>query len=254
MKNILIIIIVSLSLLVYYVTSGEKIDEQTIEKINSKTIKENNSVDKVYSKNKLNNTLIELAQDISPLDLGEIEENWEEEFGCNNNDCHYDLLNAKSIDEALWMRDKGYLSKSILDLLKSLSIKDLAKLAHKGNIDAKKLMAIHAIKNKNVRVAKSYASSVRAHELNGETFGLRLTAQAYLLDRQPILATVELRMASLLGDTDATLNYERLTQNSAQSYIDHVNELAFNFLSAKFNTPIKNWNRDIRPSGNHGDG
>lgn len=254
MKSKIIILIVTL--LVIYI-AVEKVDNnsepsklQKAEPINRVMVLD---VDKENGNSRLRDEkLIEIARLISPLSDKDIEKNWENEYGCVKTASCYGLLNAKSFEEAIWMKRKGYLSQSVIDQLDFLPIKDLANLANRGNVNAKKLMAINAFRNSNIKHAKAYATSARAHETNGETFSLRLTAQAYVLQKNPMLATIDLRMASILGDSEATLEYEHITQNSARSFIDHVNTLAYNFLSAKLKTPINNWNNDPRPLGGGG--
>lgn len=194
--------------------------------------------------------LTDIAYQIKNIEDDILIETWRNEFGCAFKEvCPYEMMTAQSYEEALWMKRKGYLSSSIIDQLEDLSRKDLLTLEKSGNVNAKKLLSISAIRSKNAKLAKSYSRSARAYENGSETFSLRLMAQAYLLDKQPMLATIELRMASLLGDTEAAREYERMTRNSAREFIDNTNMLAFRFLSTKYkNTPINEWDDDPRPT------
>ncbi len=202
---------------------------------------------------KLDNSLLHIAQMISPPSDQELITTWESEYTCTDSDkCSSFIFNARSYEDALWLKRKGYLTKSAVEMLSDLSKQDLWELSESGNVDAKNLLAINSLNNNNLNKARNFAMSSVAYASSNETFGYSLLAEVLLLDNDPMNATYYLRVASILGDTNATATYERITANSATSLIDNTNRMAYAYLLERLNTDINNLNSDPRPSGNGG--
>ncbi len=257
MKNLIIVIVVLFSASVAYLKFVDSSDE-SVENVQVRTQEpENNdalAIEKSEKTNKLDKSLLHIAQMISPPSDVELEVTWEDEFTCSTDEkCNTFIFNARSYEDALWLKRKGYPSKSTVAMLRDLSKTDLRELSEHGNVNAKNLLAIDSLQNKNVKKAKSYARSSTAHAAPGETFGYRLLAEAMIMDKDPMNATLNLRIASILGDTNATATYERITAGSSSALIDNTNQLAYSYLLSWFNTDINNLNNDPRPSGSNGD-
>lgn len=194
--------------------------------------------------------LLHIAQLISPPSNQELRDTWDYEYSCSNeNNCNQFIFNARSYEDALWLKRKGYPAKSVVALLQDVPKKDLWELSERGNVNAKYLLAIDSIKHDDHKSAKAYAMSSIAHAGSRETFGYRLFAKALLQDKDPMTATFYLRMASILGDTNATATYEQVTAHSSSALIDNTNKMAYSYLLKKLNTDIDNINNDPRPIG-----
>jgi hypothetical protein len=188
-----------------------------------------------------------LISQITPIADENLLQLWQTQYGCYvKATCQYQQLDAKSFKEALWMKRKGYLNKSILDLVNQVVIRDLSALALNGNLNALKLMALHNLNHGDLKQAKGYALAAQAKEGINASYSLRLLARVYLADKQPILALIELRMAALLGDSDAANDYEKLIMDNSPPFHNYVNKLAFLFLSQQLDKPIKLWDEDKR--------
>jgi hypothetical protein len=248
MKNFIIIGVLFLFIFIGYNTINCENDTMQKKNLKIDDIKKNITAHLIQKHE--NDNLKELVTQLHVATDEELKKSWKNEYGCKlEGKCPYFMMNASSYEEALWMKRRGYLSRTVIDKLKNISHEDLINLERNGNLNAKKLLAISALRSKNSKLAKSYARSARAYENASDTFSLRLMAQAYLVDNQPMLATVELRMASLLGDVDATKEYERLTRNSAREFLDNTNLLAFRYLSSRLALPPNEWDSDPRPNG-----
>lgn len=248
MKKFIIVGVLFIFVFIGYNTI--KNENKIIKKEVLKSDYSNKSLTTHLSDKREDDLLKELSMQLRVATDEELKKSWKNEYGCKlEGTCPYTMMNASSYEESLWMKRRGYLSRTVIDKLKDLSRKDLITLAQNENLNAKKLLAISAISSKNSKLAKSYARSARAYENASDTFSLRLMAQAYIVDNQPMLATVELRMASLLGDVDAAKEYERLTRNSAREFLDNTNLLAFRYLSSRLALPPNEWDSDPRPNG-----
>ena len=248
MKKPLIIVALSLFVFISYNSINRETDNSNKPSIKPDYIEKN--ITTHLTEKYENEHLKELAEQLHVVSDEELENVWANEYGCKSEGtCPYIMMNASSYEEALWMKRRGYLSRTVVNKLKNLSQEDLINLERNGNLNAKKLLAISALRSKNSKLAKSYARSARASEYASDTFSLRLMAQAYLVDNQPMLASIELRMASLLGDVDAAKEYESLTRNSARELLDNTNLLAFRYLSSRLSLPPNEWDADPRPNG-----
>ena len=253
MKIIKYFVIVSLFILIFtFFNSNKNNVLQTDKQISIKDIKNSNNKEYNFKKS-FEEGLNKLSIEIALLSNDALLSSWSYEYGCSyKKTCDNYMQSAKSYEEAIWMRDNGYLSQSLLDALNSLSISDLSKLANKGNVNAKKLMSINLLRQKKNKQAKLFASSAIANSNASETFGYRLLANTYLSSSQPMLAIVELKIASILGDYEATKEYEKLMINRPIMYIDNTNKIAYGYLSSMLHAPMHTWGDNPRPKGNGG--
>ena len=252
MKNLIITFLIILVGL--FVFSQVTTDRQKLVNKN-KSFESEKLVSREKSKKiiKTDKSLLHIAQLISPPSDQELIYAWENEYSClNDESCNKFIFNARSYEDALWLKRKGYPSKSAVSLLQDISKEDLGKLSQRGNVNAMNLLAIYSMKNNYLKNAKAYAMSSIAHAGSRETFGYRLYSKILLEDHDPMTATFYLRMASILGDTNATATYEQITANSSSALIDNTNRMAYSYLLKKLNTDINNLNNDPRPI--NGDG
>lgn len=214
------------------------------------------SKNKIKPKPKLDEALLHIAQLISPPSDKELKDTWENEYTCIEGVwCKPSYFNAKSYEDALWLKRKGYPSRSMVELLRDVSRNDLHELSNNSNVNASSLLAIDAMNRKDYRKAKLFARAASSDtgRNSRETFGYRLMADAMLSLNDPMPATLYLRMASILGDTNATATYERITAGTASLVIDSTNRIAYSYLLDWLNTDINNLNNDPRPT-DHGGG
>ncbi|VAW36542.1 hypothetical protein MNBD_GAMMA01-2206 [hydrothermal vent metagenome] len=252
-KYILILTILGIAsyLLLSTQESGHELAVMNSNKITEKPITDQPKPKTVKSTN-LNDPLTSLAAMIAPPSDAELEDSWQDEYGCAKQPDCFKQLSAQSYAEALWMKRKGYPSMSAINKLQELSRKDLIKLSNRGNNDAKKLLAIDALKRNNLKKARRYSGGSIAHGDMRETFGHRLLAEAYMREKRMGVASFELRIASILGDTAANQDFLRITANTPAAAINNWNELAYKYLSSQIGTPVSDWTNDPRPSGQDG--
>ena len=216
---------------------------------------ENNEIkyDKKLSAKKLDDSLLYIARIISPASDQQLKDSWQDEYTCEDkvtSGCEKSIFNARSYEDALWLKRKGYLTRSMLELLTDISKRDLHELSKHGNLNAKNLLAINALNDNDLKNARKYAISSTAFSTgtgSRETFGYLILAQSYIEDKQPMMGALYLRIASLLGDTNAADQYQQLTAQTAATVIDDINLRAFSVLLTALNTHISNWDNDPRP-------
>lgn len=256
--TVILLIIVVVATVVYF--TDQKTDNDT--NIASPTTVNNSQIietkpdhaispPQVTQNRPLDDALLHIAQLIAPASNEVLKDSWQQEYTCDGLDnCNTKIFNARSYEDALWLKRRGYPTRSMLNMLGDLSKKDLHELSDNGNLNAKNLLALNALNNGNFKTARSLArasSAYSTHVGSRETFAYRLLAEAYLRDNDRISATLYLRIASLLGDTEATAHYEQLTARSASTVVDSTNRIAFGILSGMLKTNINDWNNDPRP-------
>lgn len=261
-QNILIVIILAMLSLICYLYNADSTEpivknsliitqHEIFANIKNNEIK----YDKKLSAKKLDNSLLYIARIISPASDQQLKDSWKDEYTCEDkvtSGCEKSIFNARSYEDALWLKRKGYLTRSMLELLTDISKRDLHELSKHGNLNAKNLLAINALNDNDLKNARRYAISSTAFSTgtgSRETFGYLILAQSYIEDKQPMMGALYLRIASLLGDTNAADQYQQLTAQTAATVIDDINLRAFSVLLTALNTHISNWDNDPRPRG-----
>ncbi|MCF6319005.1 MAG: hypothetical protein L3J83_06965, partial [Proteobacteria bacterium] len=151
---------------------------------NKPVIQKHKPKPKTVKRTNLSNPLTAVAAMIAPPSDTELEDNWQDEYGCAGQEDCYEELSAQSYAEALWMKRKGYPSMSAINKLKELSRKDLIDLRKHGNNDANKLLAIDALNKNDLKKARRYSGNSIAHGNRKETFGYRLMAETYMQGKE----------------------------------------------------------------------
>jgi hypothetical protein len=189
------------------------------------------------------NEVYQLLQSPSNDDLEYV---WEDEYGCWNSDkCKYDWLNAKSLEEALWMRNNGYPTVSMLRLINDDRYKDeLAELTRRKFPAALAVATISAMENGNFKEGFNFALSNVARSNNSQIYPHYLLGEALLANDMKPLAISQFYIAGILGDPLANgramalspdVPFSTTALNSAHKYISRV-----------FGTEVPN---DPRPDG-----
>lgn len=255
MKTKYILMIMALVVASYFfmITKDEMIDFNILgnDKVSTVLLEKKPEM-KMEKGNITSNHLTVLAEMISPPSDTELQENWQDEYGCAGSPECFEELSAQSYEEALWMKRKGYPSMSAIKMLQELSKKELIELSVHGNSNAKKLLAIDALQKDNLKQAKHFSRASIAYGNKKETFGYRLLAETYMKGKELMLASFQLRVASILGDTAANQDFLMITNNTPAVLINSWNEQAFKYLSRWMGTPVSDWTNDPRPSGNGG--
>jgi len=222
-----------------------------VENIVKRESKEKNvrAIKSKLPKELINSGLIQL---LKPPEDRELEYVWSEEYGCFDDEledsCKYDFLNAKSVIEARWMKNNGYPTKSMLDLVNNPNYKNQIKVLARSKYPAALTIAsIEAMKLGNYREAAHLALSNIAYSDKSKTYPHVLYGEALVLDEKTIAGVTQLFIAGLLGDYMANgraigltpdVAYTTATINSAHNYLKNIFGL---------NVPV-----DPRPMGDDG--
>jgi len=211
--------------------------------VNSEVVSVVSNRQKSEETDKVQNGLINLTK--FPSDE-QLVVNWEEEFECFD-ECLYEI-NPNSPEDALWFKKRGYLTNSMIENMRDMSPKYLEKEVYNGNQNAAKFLSLTSLEENDSKSAKNWSLHAMSSSPVNDTFNYRLRADAHLLAGEPMLASVELRKAILLGDTTVLDQYTELVSASNPSLIDGFNEIAYNYLSSQLNgLPASEWNQDPRP-------
>lgn len=256
MKHIKIIVVAFAFLLVYLI--GSRSDSETVshkpqmsqksfesKSVNQKVISNNRKKRKSQKslKNISDNEVYQLLQSPSNYDLEYV---WEDEYGCwNRKECKYDWLNARTFEEALWMRNNGYPTISMLRLINDDRYKnELAELTRRKFPAALAVATISAMEKGNFKEGFNLALSNVAHSNNSQIYPHYLLGEALLANDMKPLAISQFYIAGILGDP--------LAQGRAMSLSSDipVSTTALNsahrYISRVFGTEVPN---DPRPDG-----
>jgi len=268
MKNYLILVILLLTGLYYY-NSLEKKEPKTLvdSKVQNKQVRKKNiefRKQATMAKKKLSDTNI-LFSLLKPPKDEELESVWIDEYGCfeiaspNNEQlegfvdelnhpqesCKYKFLNAKTFKEAVWMKNNGYPTKSMLDLVKNPDFEEqLAEMVKNKYPVALAVASINAIERGDYKEASSLALSNRAYSDKSMTYPHVLYGEALLADNMQIAAVSQFFAAGILGDPWA--NSRALQLSPDKSYAVTALSTAQNYLKNVFGIDIPN---DPRPMG-----
>lgn len=249
LKIILSLMIGSFVLYLYSSNQKETTDINTpkliVQKVKTKSLKHRKTKNDTIQK--INDSINdeELLKKLTPPSIDELVDDWTDEYGCYNpieemldgenkliRDCEYKFLNAHSTKEAEWMRNNGYPSKSMLNLVSDSSYKDrIYELARKKYPAALTVVAVEAMKRGDYREASHLALSNVAYSNESQSYPHLLYGEALLKDKKEIAGVTEFYIAALLGDSLANgramgsspdISFSTVALNGAHNYLRNV--------------------------------
>jgi len=256
-----VVVIILLMLISGYIfNSNKENNNEEVLTITKQPLTKKN-VDKVLKKkhNKNKKTTDQFSKSevfelLKPPKDRELEYVWNDEYGCYDpredpeEACQYDFLNAKSLKEAKWMKNNGYPTKSMLNLVNNPNYRDQIKeLARNKYPAALTVASIEAIEIGNYREAAHLALSTIAYSDKSKTYPHVLYGEALVLDDKKIAGVTELFIAGLLGDPMANGRAIGLSPNTPYT-VTTLNS-AHNYLKNIFGLNVPN---DPRPMGGDG--
>ncbi len=256
MKYIKIIAVIFIFSLVYLISTRNDLpidstdkyltQEKTGNRVIKKDVVLNKTKKKVIHKKLKKDFENEVYKILQPLNNNDLEFAWEDEYGCwNRKECNYNWLNARTLEEAIWMRNNGYPTVSMLRLINDDRYKDeLAELTRRKFPAALAVATISAMEQGNFKEGFNLALSNVAHSNNSQIYPHYLLGEALLANDMKPLAISQFYIAGILGDPLAQGRAMSLSSdipvattalNSAHQYISRV-----------FGTEVPN---DPRPDG-----
>lgn len=182
-------------------------NQELIVKNQRKVKKTNNNINKKITKSKYDQES-EIFQRLQPPNDLLLKEVWLDEYGCafiEDNACDYGFLNASSYEEALWMKNNGYPTISMIQLINDPKMQDkLNEMASKHYPAAMALMTIGAMQRGDFKEAAYLGLTTVAYSDNSKTYPHYLYGEALLADDKRPLALSRFYVAGLLGDNQAT--------------------------------------------------
>ncbi len=192
--------------------------------------------------------ILQILQNPSDEELSYI---WEEEYSCyysQAGQCRYSLLNAKSLEEAKWMRNNGYPTRSMLDLMNDDSrAQELMELVKDKYPAALTVASISAMERGDFKEASQLALLNLTYSDEAKTYPHLLYGEAMVLNNMLPLALPQIYVAGLLGDSNAQ---GRATSLSADVYVStSALNSAHGYLRRVFGGSVP---KDQRPKNNGG--
>lgn len=245
MKYFKIVMLLIIMSAIYFWSSNNSVDSENTEpfeivktKVAENKDHENDVLKTVNSKKartKISQEKSEILQILQNPSNDELSHVWEKEYSCyysQAGECKYSFLNAKSLDEAKWMRNNGYPIRSMLDLINDASRKqELMELVKDKYPAALTVASISAMERGDYREASHLALSNLVHSDKSKTYPHLLYGEALVLDNKQPLALPQIYVAGLLGDSLAQgratslsgdVHVSTSALNSAHGYLRRV--------------------------------
>ncbi len=180
---------------------------------------------------------------------------WEDEYGCFDvnteitGSCDYEFLNAKSVEEAQWMKRQGYPSRQMLDLALDVTKKEeFERLLDNNYPPALAVATIHALRSGDSERASQLALSFRAYSNRSDSFPYRLYGEALQNSGDRLSASINFQVAGILGDSDSYATAIGLAEGDT-IFSQYTTSRAYEVISNTFNTSLNELPKDPRPDG-----
>lgn len=214
MKHIKLLAVLSILATIYFYMSDSDYTSENDKKIKarsaqisqskvlSKKDKKNNKQSKVIKSRKKDFSDSELFAMLQTPSNRELEDSWLDEYGCYNKaECKYYYLNASTYEEALWMKNNGYPTESMMKLVNDPRYKEqLDAMARKKYPAALAIASISAMERGDFVEASNLALSNVAYSDRAQTYPHLLYGEALLANNMKPLAVPQFYIAGLLGD------------------------------------------------------
>jgi len=240
MKHMKFLLILTVLFISYFLYNSDSTSEEVKivnikpdKVIQNKHLKTNSRKNTNSKKKDLQFSDSELFAKLQPPSNAELNDAWLDEYGCyNKGECKYYYLNAKFYEEARWMRDNGYPTRSMMELVNNPTYKEqLDEMARKKYPAALAIASISAMERGDFVEASNLALSNVAYSDSSQTYPHLLYGEALLANDMRPLAVPQFYIAGLLGDSlsegrasalSPDVYFSTVALNSAHRYLGKI--------------------------------